>query len=91
MEKSNFENAKKEVTRDQILKFFIENDIDKLNFDTLEEAEAHVNLINNQYGDIAFVAEDMGGFAVKFKVEHLGEGFEGYKSGDEDSELNKAA
>lgn len=87
-------NNKREFNskEDAIQKFFAENEIDKLTFDTQEEAQADVDKINREYGDIAFVAEDRGGFAVKFEHPHLGEGF---KNSEDDtsnfSNLDKAA
>jgi len=84
-------------TQDAIVAFFAENDVDKLNFDTPEEAKLHVDLINKKYGDIAFVAKDRKGFSVKFKDLHLGEGFDEYKLDDKErygngnSDLEKAA
>jgi hypothetical protein len=76
--------------QDAIVAFFAENEIDKLTFDTPTEAQAHVDMINNKYGDIAFVAEDRGGFAVKFREHHLGDGLSEYK-GEGESDIEKAA
>lgn len=94
METPNLKPKNEQMTEDQrleaITKFFIENEIDKLTFNTPEEAKAHVDMINSKYGNIAFVAEDRGGFAVKFEASHLGEGF----LNDKDlggSDLEKAA
>ena len=85
-------NKKREFTptEDAIARFFAENEIDKLNFSTPEEAKARVDMINAKYGEISFVAEDRGGFAVKFKTSHLGEGFAENKS-EQNSDLEKAA
>ncbi len=87
METPNFEKREFTPTEDAIQKFFAETEIDKLTFNTQEEAEAHVNKINREYGDISFVAEDRGGFAVKFKAEHLGEGFKKPESLETDMDL----
>lgn len=87
METPNFEKRQFTSTEEAVQKFFMENEIDKLSFDTEEEAQNHVNFINKKYGDIAFVVEDRGLFSVKFKVDHLGKGFEG----SEDSGLERAA
>ncbi|MDQ5883277.1 MAG: hypothetical protein QG654_190 [Patescibacteria group bacterium] len=90
-------NEKREFTskEEAIQKFFIENEIDKLTFSTQKEAESKVEEINSEYGDISFVAEDRGGFAIKFRDSHLGEGFEEYKSeekgGEQNSDIEKAA
>ncbi len=86
-------NEKREFTskEDAIQKFFLENEIDKLTFDTREEAQSHVDKINREYGDISFVAEDRGGFAVKFENSHLGEGFKKAESTESDMGLDKAA
>lgn len=99
METPNLNPKNEQMTewqiKEAITKFFSENEIDKLTFDTQAEAKAHVDMINAKYGDIAFVAEDRGGFAVKFKASHIGAGFEEYKpeeNGDEDNfDLEKAA
>ena len=74
-----------------ITKFFIENEIDTLSFDTPEEAQTHVDMVNKKYGDIAFVTPDAGKFTVKFKAEHLGEGFEEYKPGSQSEDMAEAA
>ncbi len=90
-------NKKREFTptEDAIARFFAENEIDKLNFSTPEEAKAHVDMINGKYGNISFVAEDRGGFSIKFRRSHLGDGFEEYKpeeNGDNGNvDLEKAA
>lgn len=97
METPNLKPKNEQMTEGQIkeaiTKFFSENEIDKLTFDTQAEAKAHVDMINAKYGDIAFVAEDRGGFAVKFKAVWLGEGFEEYKpeKNDNESDLGKVA
>ncbi len=93
---SNFEKEREFKSKEEaVTAFFIENDVNKLSFDTPEEAKLHVELINKKYGDIAFIAEDRSSFVIKFKVSHLGEGFEEYspengKNGRE-SDLEKAA
>ncbi len=79
-------------TEASIKRFFLERGDDKLNFDTPEEAKFKSEEINAEYGDISFVAEDRGAFAVKFKNSHLGGGFEEYKpENGENSNLGKAA
>jgi hypothetical protein len=88
METPKFQKKQFRYREDAITAFFAENEIDKLNFITPEEAKLHVDLINKEYGNIAFVAEDRGGFAVKFKTSHLGEGFEEYKPEEKMSEQN---
>ncbi|MDQ5901605.1 MAG: hypothetical protein QG580_320 [Patescibacteria group bacterium] len=93
METPNFKIKNEQMTDEQrleaITKFFTENDIDKLTFDTEAEAKAHVDMINSKYGSISFVAEDRGGFAVKFEASHLGEGFPNNNA--DGSDLEKAA
>jgi hypothetical protein len=85
---------KQEMTDEQrkeaLAKFFSETEIDQLTFSTQEEAKAHVDMVNAKYGDISFVEEDRGGFTVKFRGSHLGEGFlDERQLNNED--LNKAA
>lgn len=75
-----------------IQKYFVEKGGEKLSFNTPEEAKSKVEEINAEYGDIAFVAEDRGAFAVKLKGSHLGEGFKEYNPEDKkDSSLEEAA
>ena len=78
MEKEFFNPQGDKTKQDAILRFFEETEIDKLHFDTRGEAEAHVNMVNEKYGDIAFVAEDRGKFSVRFKAQQIGEGFPEY-------------
>lgn len=95
METPRFQKREFTPTEDAVARFFTEKDIKSLNYSTAEKAKAYVDEINAEYGDISFVAEDRGGFAVKFKALGLGEGFEEYKpkeNGDNGtSDLEKAA
>lgn len=95
METPKFQKREFTPTEEAITKFFIEKDVKNLNYKTPEEAKAYVDEINAEYGDISFVAEDRGGFSVKFRASHLGEGFEEYKPEANDdngtSDLEKAA
>ncbi|MEZ4210925.1 MAG: hypothetical protein R3B39_01345 [Candidatus Paceibacterota bacterium] len=86
-------NAKRELTEKEeaVMRFFEETEIEKLSFDTEEEAKDRVDMINAKYGNIAFVAEDRGKFSVKFNVSHLGEGFKKYDSENREDGLEEAA
>lgn len=89
----NLENHQNGL-QDQVRKYFEEHDIDtfKTDFDTYEEAQAKSEEINSGYGAISFVAEDRGKFSVKFRLHHLGQGFEEYKPAEQDdSDMAKAA
>jgi hypothetical protein len=77
-------------TEASIKRFFSERGDDKLNFDTAEEAKSKADEINAEYGDISFVAEDRGAFAVKFKNSHLGGAFEEYKDGEGEKSGNSS-
>ncbi len=91
METPNFEKRVLNEKEEAVLRFFEETEIDKLSFDTEEEAKDRVDMINAKYGEIAFVAEDRGKFSVKFNVSHLGEGFKKYDSGNIEDGLEEAA
>lgn len=91
METPNFEKRVLNEKEEAVMRFFEETEIEKLSFDTEEEAELKVNEINAKYGDIAFVAEDRGKFSVKFNVSHLGEGFKKYDSENKEDGLEEAA
>lgn len=66
-----------------IQKYLKENDVNNLVFSTPAEASEEVKKINEKYGNISFVSEDRGGYAVKFRAEHVGEGFHEYKGESE--------
>ena len=95
METPKFQKRQFTPTEDAITRFFIEKDLKSLNYRTPEEAQAYVDEINTEYGDIAFVSEDRGGFAVKFKAEHLNHESKEYKPEEKGNngniDLEKAA
>lgn len=79
------EKPKVESTEERVIRYHSEQDPENLLFKTAEEAKLKVDEINGKYGDISFVAQDRGEFAVKFRMLHMGEGFQEYKPGQEKS------
>ena len=80
-------------TQDQITEYWKENDPNMLYFNTPERAKAKADEINEKYGDIAFVTKDRRKFTIKFRMDHIGEGFTEYKTENKDKEsgLGKVA
>lgn len=78
----------------KILEFAATEDFEQnFLFATIEEALAKSKEINERYGDISFVVEDRGQFAVKFDMEVFGKDFPNKFKPEEDSKptLNDAA
>lgn len=76
----------------KILEFAVTEDFEQnFLFATMDEALAKSKEINDKYGDISFVVEDRGQFAVKFDMELFGKDFPNKHKSDGSKESSEIA